>query len=107
MNKEVLKGSIDLMILALLSQKDSYGYQLTKDIQLKSQSIFEISEGTLYPALKRLELKSLIQSYWVTTAQSTRRKYYHLTELGQAELIQSHQDWQTLFKIINLFMEAD
>ncbi|MPQ30573.1 hypothetical protein E4V42_03880 [Clostridium estertheticum] len=62
-NKEILKGSIYILLLALLSNNDSYGYQIAMQIKLKSRGDYEISEGTLYLALKRLETNEYVQSY--------------------------------------------
>ncbi|TPG67998.1 hypothetical protein EEL31_05100 [Brevibacillus laterosporus] len=66
MNKEILKGSIDLLLLSLISQKEYYGYELGKKIREKSDEVYEIGEGTLYPALKRLEALEPL------TAEATR-----------------------------------
>lgn len=63
-NKEVLKGHIDTLILSLLDLRDMYGYELAKLVREKSSNQFELKEGTLYLSLKRLEKNKWIQSYW-------------------------------------------
>ncbi|MGE7602299.1 PadR family transcriptional regulator [Peribacillus sp. NPDC097675] len=85
MDKEMMKGSIDLLILSLLSQKELYGYEMTKVLRKMGEGQYEISEGTLYPALKRLERKEYIEGYW-QESEAGRRKYYRLTDSGRTEL---------------------
>lgn len=85
MDKEMMKGSIDLLLLSLIAQRDLYGYEMTKMLNQLSDGVYEMSEGTLYPALKRLERKQWVSSYWSETAVG-RRKYYNITNEGKKEL---------------------
>ena len=64
MNKEMMKGSIDLILLSIISTKDMYGYEMVQVLKQSSDEAYSMSEGTLYPALKRLETQGTIESYW-------------------------------------------
>lgn len=98
MDKELLKGSIDILILALSSKKDVYGYEITKIIKKYTNSLYEMGEGTLYPALKRLEVRKYLTSYWGDTDKGGRRKYYKITDEGKRGL----QEKLDSYNLINL-----
>ncbi|WP_303754672.1 PadR family transcriptional regulator [Enterococcus sp. S86.2] len=100
MNKEMLKGNIDLLVLAVLKEQDSYGYEISKILSDKSGNIFEIQEATLYLALKRLEKQEVIQSYWGEKTHGGKRKYYHITESGLAHFEEIKNDFKTLSAIV-------
>lgn len=101
MDKELLKGSIDIVILVLTSSKDVYGYEITKRIKEYTNASYEIGEGTLYPALKRLEEKALLVSYWGDTDKGGRRKYYKITDEGIKVLGDKLKNWQLINHLIN------
>lgn len=105
MDKEMLKGSIDLLLLSLIKQRDLYGYEITKLLKQLSDDQYEMSEGTLYPALKRLERKGWIESYWSET-QSGRRKYYRITDSGIKELEKKQQDWKLVEQLVQRSSEG-
>ncbi|MPQ33981.1 PadR family transcriptional regulator [Clostridium estertheticum] len=86
MDKEMLKGSLDIIILQLLSKSEMYGYEIAKQIKKLAKNSLEIGEGTLYPALKRLEEKKYLESYWVSIGGKNNRKYYKTTKDGILEL---------------------
>jgi PadR family transcriptional regulator PadR len=105
LNKEVLKGHIDTLILSLLHSKDRYGYELAKLVREKSESQFELKEGTLYLSLKRLENNKWIASYWgEDQGPGGRRKYYKLTPLGEEGFEQKRSEWQFLKKMMDSFI---
>lgn len=105
-NKEVLKGHIDTLILSLLHKKDMYGYELAKFVKDKSDDQFELKEGTLYLSLKRLEQHKWIESYWSDEqGPGGRRKYYKITSLGQDQFKQKRLEWQFVKKVIDSFIE--
>ena len=81
-SKELLKGSTDLLVLSLLENKPMYGYQMIKELSQKSQNVFKLQEGTLYPILHTLEEKNYISSYWDETG-SKKRKYYTISKEGK------------------------
>lgn len=105
MDKEMMKGSIDVLLLSLIANKDLYGYEMTKKLKDLSKDAYEMSEGTLYSALKRMERKEWVRSYWSDPA-SGRRKYYTLTEKGKMELRRKRKEWATLNDLINKTYEG-
>lgn len=103
LNKEVLKGHIDTLIISILKEKDCYGYEIAKQVREKSE--FELKEGTMYLALKRMESKNLIKSYWSNEQSSGgRRKYYNLTEEGEDFLEVKKQEWRFIKKVMDQFL---
>ena len=106
-NKEVLKGHIDTIILSLLHTKEMYGYELAKYVREKSDEQFELKEGTLYLSLKRLEKNDWISSYWgEEQGPGGRRKYYSLTPFGKENLELKRKEWIFVKRIIDSFIEG-
>jgi len=106
-NKEVLKGHIDTIILSLLHSRDMYGYELAKLVREKSNEQFELKEGTLYLSLKRLEKNQWISSYWGDEqGPGGRRKYYKLTSLGEEGFEEKRLEWQFVKELIDAFLEG-
>ena len=91
-NKELSKGSHELILLKLLSRQDMYGYQLIQQMSLLSDDVFRMSQGSLYPFLHTLEDKGFIQSYEQAEGGRARR-FYHLTSSGRALLEQKEEQW--------------
>lgn len=106
MDKEILKGSIDILLLSIIARKDTYGYEIVQQLKVLSQDSYQMSQGTLYPALKRLENKDLLRSYWVDNETSGRRKFYALTETGRAELTEKIAAWDQVHALIQLCRKA-
>lgn len=105
-NKEVLKGHIDTIILSLLRDEDMYGYEIAKFVREKSEEQFELKEGTLYLSLKRLEKNMWIESYWGDEqGPGGRRKYYRLTPSGEEGFEQKRKEWEFLKNMIDSFLE--
>jgi PadR family transcriptional regulator PadR len=98
-------GSTAVMILRLLADKPMYGYQMVKELQARSGGYFELEQGTLYPALHRLERDGLVRSEWQVVADGPSRKYYHLTNAGRTALQEGTRQWQAfsegLLKILD------
>lgn len=101
---DLIRGNIDAIVLRTLSQGDSYGYEILKDIAATSQGAYEMKEPSLYTSLKRLEKQGCIESYWGNESQGARRKYYHLTEAGTAELAAAIRRWQRARHVIDLLL---
>lgn len=99
-NKELLKGSTNLLVLSLLEKENMYGYQMIKKIQEQSNNLFEFQEGTLYPILHSLEEKGLITSYWDETGNK-KRKYYSITKKGKEQLKEKKEEWKIFSNGIN------
>lgn len=100
-NKELMKGSTTILVLTLLSNEDMYGYQITQELKKRSDSTFEMKEGTLYPTLHALEKEGAVESYWFDTEEGRRRKYYKLTEDGREMLDYKKKEWNVFAKAMN------
>lgn len=94
-SRELLKGSTNLLVLSLLENENMYGYQMIKKLSEKSENVFELQEGTLYPILHSLEEKNYITSYWDNTGMK-KRKYYTITKEGKKHLKDKKEEW-TIF----------
>ena len=92
---DLRRGSVKVLILGLLQEKPMYGYQLAKELRQRSKGYFEFKEGTLYPALHRMENEGLVRGEWQVVEQGPSRKYYHLTQEGREQLTSSRRDWTT------------
>ena len=100
LSKELLKGSTDMLVLSILENESMYGYQMIKKLKEKSNNIFNLQEGTLYPILHNLESKDYITSYWDTT-NSKKRKYYTITKEGKKYLKDKKEEWKIFSNGIN------
>nr|WP_275983993.1 helix-turn-helix transcriptional regulator [Paenibacillus hamazuiensis] len=100
----MIKGYIDAIILSVLQDKDAYGYEITKVVNQSSDGAFELKEGTLYPALKRLEASGMIEGYWDERPSGPRRRYYRITPAGKGKLKESKETWLKNAKVIHTFL---
>lgn len=82
MEKNGLAGSTSLLLLSLLRDGDKYGYEMIAQLALRSEGVFELKEGTLYPVLHQLEREGCLESYSAQAPSGRARKYYHLTQKG-------------------------
>ena len=102
---DLLKGSSNSLLLCLLEQQPMYGYQIVKELEKRSQGYFKFKEGTLYPALHRLEKSGLITGKWQMIPNGRQRRYYHITAKGLAKLVQEKIQWQDFLKAIRLIIQ--
>ena len=91
--RELLKGSMGLMLLALIEQGPMYGYQIAKEIRDQTNDVIALKEGSPYPALHRLEKEGLIEGFWHRRADGLDRRYYRLTAVGQELLDERRAQW--------------
>ncbi|MFA9398346.1 MAG: PadR family transcriptional regulator [Clostridiaceae bacterium] len=98
---DIIRGHTETIILSHLTIKDSYGYEINKAIQEKTDNQYELKEATLYSTFRRLEQGSLITSYWGDENTGARRRYYSITTLGRAALKKNISDWQEAKDIID------
>ncbi|MEK3732455.1 MULTISPECIES: PadR family transcriptional regulator [Paenibacillus] len=91
-NKELLKGSTVILLLKVLSKKEMYGYELIREIELSSDGVFLMKEGTLYPILHTLEAEEMLESYW-RQHDGRKRKYYRITDRGRSMLEEKTKEW--------------
>lgn len=100
-NSDLVRGSIDTIILSVLLQEDNYGYRIIKEIYLKSGREYELKEPTLYSSLRRLEAQGALESYWGEESRGGRRKYYRVTEAGRVLYSENYAAWQAARDLID------
>ncbi len=105
MERELRRGTLELILLKLLSEKDMYGYQISSTLEERSSHEFKLKEGTLYPVFYRLEDAGYIEARWETPERGKPRKYYRLTETGEKQLEQLMGDWKDFVRIVNGLLE--
>lgn len=93
-SKELLKGSTGTLVLSVLEAQDMYGYRIIRELEIRSENAFEMSEGTLYPILHALEKEKYLESYW-QAVDGRNRKYYHITKKGKKELAAKKEEWKS------------
>jgi PadR family transcriptional regulator PadR len=91
--RELRRGSIELAVLHVLSWGEAYGYEIVTKLTGQTDGALEITDGTLYPVLYRLEAAGLVDVRWETLKRGVPRKYYQLTRAGRSELARLTQEW--------------
>ncbi|HSJ08771.1 MAG TPA: PadR family transcriptional regulator [Longimicrobiales bacterium] len=101
MDRELKRGTLEMVILALLAGGDRYGYEIVTELAVRTDGRFELREGTLYPVLYRLEAAGLVEPYWQTQERGVPRKYYRMTRAGRASLAEQVGDWRSFVSAID------
>jgi len=94
--KDILQGTLVLMVLRTLVQEPMHGYGITLHIQTASENLLRVEEGSLYPALHRMEQEGWIRAEWGTSKNNRRARYYRLTAAGRKQLVEEEKNWQRL-----------
>lgn len=94
MDRELKRGTIELVILTLLSERERYGYEIVSTLEERTGGRLEVKDGTLYPVLYRLEEGGYVEPRWETRERGVPRKYYRLTEAGQTEHARLVERWR-------------
>ncbi len=103
---DLLQGTLDMLVLHVLSRGELHGWGITLRLEQLSKSALQVDEGSLYPALYRMEEKGWIEAEWKMTDKSRRAKYYHLTRTGRKQLETEQVSWDRSTAIIALVMES-
>jgi PadR family transcriptional regulator PadR len=103
---DVLQGTLDLLVLKALQLEPMHGWGITERIEQWSQQVLQLGQGTLYPALYRLERQGLIRSEWRVTENNRRARYYALTREGRKQFAEELADWRRISHAINLVLDA-
>ena len=103
--RELLKGSTDSLLLSLINRHPTYGYKIIKELEKRSKGYFQFKEGTLYPALHRLEKAGLIQGKWQRLPSGQERRYYYMTPKGQKALAERLVVWQDFSTAVALIVQ--
>jgi len=105
MSKEVLQGTLDLMVLRTLeTMGPQHGFGLAKRILQISEGILDLNQGTLYPALLRLEERGLIRSRWGTSDNNRKAKFYELTARGKRQISEATESWTVTVSLMDRFL---
>jgi len=103
---ELVQGTLDMLILKTLARGAMHGWGIAQSIQQASEEVLRVEEGSLYPALHRLELDGLIDAEWGQSENKRRAKFYKLTALGRKALAKETHHWQQLARAIARVMET-
>lgn len=103
MNTQLRKGVIEMCILALIDQRDMYGYEIVQTIARHT----DINEGTVYPILRRLTLESYFSTYLVESRGGPARKYYRITPQGKVYLDNSVREWREMTEIVEIILRGE
>jgi len=102
---DYLQGTLDLLILKTLCLGPNHGWAVAKQIEAVSNDLLQVNQGSLYPALQRLELKGLITSEWQRTEENRRARYYRLTPLGEARVEKESLQWRRFATAVELVLQ--
>src|SRR5262245_50496982 len=104
---DVLQGTLDMLVLKALQLGPMHGWGITERLESGSERVLQIGQGSLYPALYRLERQRLITSDWRTTENNRRARYYQLTSAGRARLAEELATWSRLSRAVELVLAMD
>jgi DNA-binding PadR family transcriptional regulator len=104
---DLIRGNTDMILLAQLMRRESYGYEINKNIQRKSKNLFEFKEATLYGAFRRLEEAGYVTFYWGDEQTGARRRYYSITESGRDEFKKLLIDWHWACELIESMISTE
>lgn len=102
---ELVQGTLDMLILRTLRRDAMHGFAIAKSIEGRSEDVLRVEEGSLYPALYRLEVQGLVKSEWGHAATGHRAKYYRLTSAGRKRLTAEQANWSRLVEAIARVMD--
>ena len=103
---ELLQGTLELLILKVLSLEPMHGWGISERIQLLSDEVFLVNQGSLYPALQRMKTKGWIKSEWKVTENNRRARYYALTSAGQKQLGEEKNAWARSSSAVERILQA-
>ena len=102
---ELLQGTLELLVLKTLSLEPMHGWGISQRIQEMSRDVFQVNQGSLYPALQRMKTKGWIRSEWRTTENNRKAKYYILTAAGEGELARERAQWERSYSAVNWVLD--
>lgn len=101
---DVIKGTVDMLVLQALQQGAMHGWGITEILERESENVLQVGQGSLYPALYRLERQGLVKSEWGTSDNNRRARYYSLTPAGRRRLRDERREWERVSRAVNLVM---
>src|SRR5215831_2285838 len=103
---DLLQGTLDVLVLKTLSAGAMHGWGISQRIQQLSQDVLEVNQGSLYPALHRLEEKGLIEAEWGNSENNRRARFYSLTRLGKRQLAEETESWERFAAAVGRILAA-
>lgn len=103
---ELLQGTLDMLILKTLALDPMHGYGIAVRIQQISKDVLRVNQGSLYPALRRLEHRGWIEAEWGESENNRRARFYHLTKAGRKQLKEETQEWERLAQAVARILET-
>ena len=103
---DVLQGTLDMLVLKALQLEPMHGWGITERIEQWSEQVLQLGQGSLYPALYRMERQNFIRSEWRVTGNNRRARYYSLTASGRRYLNESLAQWRRMSRAINLVLDV-
>jgi PadR family transcriptional regulator, regulatory protein PadR len=103
---DLLQGTLDMLVLRALQLEPMHGWGITERVEQWSESVLQLGQGTLYPALYRLERQAFIRSEWRITENNRRARYYSLTAKGRRQLTQEIANWERMSRAVGLVLDA-
>jgi transcriptional regulator len=103
---DLLQGTLDLLVLRTLDQGPRHGWSIARRIQETSRDVLKVNQGSLYPALYRLEDRGWITPEWGTSDEGRRAKFYRLTPAGRKQLVEETRQWRVYSAAVNLVLEG-
>ena len=103
---DLRQGTLDMLILKAVSLEPLHGWGIAQRLLQFSQDVLQVNQGSLYPALHRLERRGLIASEWAASDNNRRSKYYRLTRAGRTELAREHADWERFMGAVQRVMQS-
>lgn len=105
-NSELVRGTLETIALEVLAPRAMYGYEICKIVMQRTHGQIELREGSIYPALHKLEKARLLGSHWVDTDEGRRRKYYALTPEGRKQLKKRREEWKRFARAMDAIVEG-
>jgi transcriptional regulator len=103
---DLLQGTLDLIVLGLLRAGPANGWDLTQSIQVVSKGVLEVTYGSVYPALRRLEARGFVKGRWAISDNNRRARFYELTPAGRRQLTAEHATWKRFSRALGLILRA-
>lgn len=105
--RELRRGSLELIVLHLLSRGEAYGYEIASTLSVRTEGAIEVTDGTLYPVLYRLERAGFVSVRWDTSGRGVPRKYYALTDAGRSQLVELTREWTGFARAMSELLGQD
>ncbi len=105
-DRELLHGNAETLVLVLLAEDECYGYQIRKELALRSHHYFQFAFGSLYPLLRGLEDRRLVKARWIKAGRVRERKQYQITTLGRRELQERKRKWRQFAEAMELVLSS-